>query len=117
VPSCRFHIVGWFPDSEGRFYEPDSVGQRVHAVREHARTTRVLESLDLNDTVTHAVNVMKLAFYAPRKKVNPFLSMFRFSKMYRTQKIGTLSGGQRARVALALRPDARALRTVEAATG
>jgi ATPase subunit of ABC transporter with duplicated ATPase domains len=61
----------------------------------------VLDNLDLNDTVSHAVNVVDLAYLAQRKKINQFLSLFRFSEMDLYQKIGTLSGGQRARVALA----------------
>ena len=51
--------------------------------------------------LTHAVNVVGLAYLAPRKKVNQFLSLMRFSEMDLKQRIGTLSGGQRARVALA----------------
>ena len=62
---------------------------------------QVFEELDPNDTVTHAVNVTGLAFSAPRKKVNRFLSLLQFSEMDLLQRIGTLSGGQRARVALA----------------
>jgi len=42
-----------------------------------------------------------LTFFAPRKQVNRFLSLMQFSDMDIEQKIGTLSGGQRARVALA----------------
>jgi ATPase subunit of ABC transporter with duplicated ATPase domains len=61
----------------------------------------VLDALDLGDTVTHAVNVTGLAYYAPRKRVNRFLSLLQFTEMDLTQRIGTLSGGQRARVALA----------------
>jgi ATP-binding cassette subfamily F protein 3 len=62
---------------------------------------QVFEELDLDDTVTHAVNVTELGFYAPRKQVNRFLNLLQFSEMDLTQRIGTLSGGQRARVALA----------------
>jgi ATPase subunit of ABC transporter with duplicated ATPase domains len=62
---------------------------------------QVFEDLDPNDTVTHAVNVTGLAFRAPRKQVNRFLSLLQFSEMDLLQRIGTLSGGQRARVALA----------------
>jgi ATP-binding cassette subfamily F protein 3 len=61
----------------------------------------VFHSLDLNDSVTHAVNIIGLAYTAPRKKVNAFLSLFQFSELDLNQKIGTLSGGQQARVALA----------------
>ena len=60
---------------------------------------------DPKDTVTHAVNTMggagSLAFSAPRKQVNKFLGLLQFSEMDLSQRIGTLSGGQRARVALA----------------
>ena len=62
---------------------------------------QVFEDLDLRDTVTHAVNVVGLAYDASRRKVNRFLSLFQFSEMDLKQQIGTLSGGQRARVALA----------------
>jgi ATP-binding cassette subfamily F protein 3 len=62
---------------------------------------QVLEELDMNDSVTHTVNVVNLAYSAPRKMVNRFLSLMQFSDMDIEQKIGTLSGGQRARVALA----------------
>ncbi len=64
---------------------------------------QVLEELDLDDTVVHAVNAMpgSLAFTATRKSVGRFLSMFQFSEADLKQKIGTLSGGQRARVAMA----------------
>ena len=61
----------------------------------------VLDALDPNDTVTHAVNVVPLAYYAQRKVVNQFLSLFQFSDMDLQKRIGTLSGGQKARVALA----------------
>ena len=62
---------------------------------------RVFDELDPSDTVTHAVNVMPLAFYKPRKTVNRFLSLLQFSEMDLKQRISALSGGQRARVALA----------------
>ncbi|HOU11824.1 MAG TPA: ABC-F family ATP-binding cassette domain-containing protein [Anaerolineae bacterium] len=62
---------------------------------------QVFDELDLNDTVTHAVNVTGLAYLAPRKQVNRFLALMQFSEMDLTQRIGALSGGQRARVALA----------------
>ena len=63
----------------------------------------MLEDLDLDDTVVHAVNAMpgSLAFTATRKSVGRFLSMFQFSEADLKQKIGNLSGGQRARVAMA----------------
>ena len=62
---------------------------------------QVLEELDSKDTVTHAVNIAGLAFRESRKAVNRFLNLMQFSEMDLNQRIGTLSGGQRARVALA----------------
>jgi len=64
---------------------------------------QVLAELDDTDTVTHAVNAMpgSLAFTATRKSVGRFLAMFQFSEADLKQKIGNLSGGQRARVAMA----------------
>ena len=65
------------------------------------------ENLDGNDTVSHSVSAwadakgVGLGWRAPRKEVNRFLSLFQFSEMDLTQRIGTLSGGERARVALA----------------
>ena len=63
----------------------------------------MLDALDLDDTVTHAVNAMpdSLALTATRKSVARFLSMFQFSEADLKQRIGNLSGGQRARVAMA----------------
>lgn len=61
----------------------------------------MLEALDWDDTVSHAVNVMKLVNRESRKKVERFLSLLRLSELDIKQRIGTLSGGQRARVALA----------------
>lgn len=65
---------------------------------------QVLAELDPGDTVSHSVNALppdSLAYSAPRKQVNRFLGLFRFSEMDLQQKLGTLSGGQQARVALA----------------
>ena len=62
---------------------------------------QVFEELDVSDTVSHAVNTVELAYVAPRKQVNRFLSLMQFSEKDQNQPIGTLSGGQRARVALA----------------
>jgi ATP-binding cassette subfamily F protein 3 len=63
------------------------------------------QSLNLKDTVTHAVNTaggqFSMAGQAQRKQVNRFLSLLQFSEMDLQQRIGTLSGGQKARVALA----------------
>ncbi|MCW3051419.1 MAG: transporter [Chthonomonadales bacterium] len=65
----------------------------------------VERDLDLKDTVTHAVNTtggqFSMAGQAQRKQVNRFLSLLQFSEMDLQQRIGTLSGGQKARVALA----------------
>jgi ATP-binding cassette subfamily F protein 3 len=61
----------------------------------------VFEHLDLADSVSHAVNVFGLGYLAPRKQVNRFLALLQFSELDLNQPIGTLSGGQRARVALA----------------
>jgi len=63
----------------------------------------MLEKLDNDDTVTHAVNALpdSLALTATRKSVGRFLSMFQFSEADLKQRIGNLSGGQRARVAMA----------------
>jgi ATP-binding cassette subfamily F protein 3 len=64
-----------------------------------------LHHLNLADTVSHAVNTVgdegSLAFKAPRKAVHKFLELMGFSETSLTQRIGTLSGGQKARVALA----------------
>jgi ATPase subunit of ABC transporter with duplicated ATPase domains len=63
----------------------------------------VYAELDLTDTVGHAVNAYpdSLAFSATKKSVGRFLAMLQFSEAELKQKIGTLSGGQRARVAIA----------------
>ena len=42
-----------------------------------------------------------LAYAAPRKQVDRFLSLMRFSEMDLRARIGTLSAGQKARLALA----------------
>ncbi|MET4059364.1 ATPase subunit of ABC transporter with duplicated ATPase domains [Arthrobacter sp. UYP6] len=64
---------------------------------------QVLAELDDDDTVTHSVNAMpdSLALTATKKSVNRFLTMFQFSEADLKQKIGNLSGGQKARVAMA----------------
>ncbi len=68
---------------------------------EHVSFNTVLHDLPLKDTVAHAINVTGMALNAPRKQVQRFLDMLRFSEMDQKQRIGTLSGGQRARLALA----------------
>jgi ATP-binding cassette subfamily F protein 3 len=67
----------------------------------YAYFNRMWDELDLKDTVSHAVNVYGLGLDAPRKKVNKFLSMLQFSESDLSKVIGNLSGGQKARVALA----------------
>ncbi len=64
---------------------------------------QVLQELNDDDTVTHAVNAMpdSLALTATKKSVHRFLAMFQFSDADLKQRIGNLSGGQRARVAMA----------------
>jgi len=64
---------------------------------------QVLAELDDDDTVTHSVNAMpdSLALTATRKSVGRFLAMFQFSEADLKKRIGALSGGQRARVAMA----------------
>lgn len=64
---------------------------------------RVLEELDPEDTVAHAVGAMpdSLALRATRKSVGRFLTMFQFSEADQKKRIRELSGGQRARVAMA----------------
>jgi ATP-binding cassette subfamily F protein 3 len=61
----------------------------------------LMKGLDLNDTVTHAINVTPLGYSESRKTVHRFLAMLQFSEFDIKQHIGALSGGQRARVALA----------------
>ncbi len=61
----------------------------------------ILQALDPKDSVSHAANVFGLGYLAPRRQVHRFLGMLRFSEMDLNQRIGTLSGGQKARLALA----------------
>ncbi|KRE58172.1 ABC-F family ATP-binding cassette domain-containing protein [Paenibacillus sp. Soil750] len=67
----------------------------------YAYFNRMWEELNPKDTVSHAVNTYGLGLDAPRKKVNKFLAMLQFSEMDLSKFIGNLSGGQKARVALA----------------
>ena len=71
--------------------------------QEFVSFNQMLEDLDPTDTVTHAVNALpdSLALTATRKAVKRFLTMFQFSEADMKSKIGTLSGGQKARVAMA----------------
>lgn len=64
---------------------------------------QVLAELDLDDTVAHAVNAVpdSLAVTAKRTDIGRFLTLLQFSELDQKQRIATLSGGQRARVALA----------------
>ena len=64
---------------------------------------QMLLELDPSDTVTHAVNALpdSLALTATRKAVARFLTMFQFSEADRKARISTLSGGEKARVAMA----------------
>ena len=68
---------------------------------EYVFFNEVFEQLDLRDTVSHAVNVVGMAYRAPRRQVDQFLSLLQFADTDLRQAIGTLSGGQKARVALA----------------
>lgn len=63
----------------------------------------MLDALDLDDTVTHAVNALpdSLALTATKKSVGRFLDMFQFSEADKKKRIRELSGGQKARVAMA----------------
>lgn len=67
---------------------------------------QVQTELDLTETVSHAVNTSggtgSLAFTATRKQIGKFLTLLQFSEQDLGQKIGALSGGQQARVALAI---------------
>ena len=58
--------------------------------------------MDPDDTVTHTVNILGLGYSATNKSVNRFLQILQFSEMDQSQRIGTSSGGQKARVALAI---------------
>ncbi|MBT5874979.1 MAG: ABC-F family ATP-binding cassette domain-containing protein [Candidatus Latescibacteria bacterium] len=60
-----------------------------------------LDRLDPDATITRYMNVRGLAETAPRKHVNLFLSLLRFSEFDLQRRIRELSGGEKARVALA----------------
>ena len=68
---------------------------------EVAYYNRYLEELDPQALVWKAVNEVKFVRDFPRKKIHRFLELLRLSEADRNKRIGTLSGGQRARVALA----------------
>ena len=71
-----------------------------HGVR-YASFNEALEELPLDDTATHHLNTLPLLKEAPRRQVNRFLTLLRFTPAELHQRIGTLSGGLKARVALA----------------
>ena len=62
---------------------------------------QILEELDPRAVVWQAVNAVKFVRVFPKKKVHRFLELLRLSEDDRNKRIGDLSGGQRARVALA----------------
>ena len=62
---------------------------------------RYLEELDPQALVWRAVNQAKFVRTFPKKKVHRFLELLRLSEADRNRRIETLSGGQKARVALA----------------
>ena len=66
-----------------------------------AHFNQILEALPAKETLSHAVNTFGMAYHAPRKQVHRFLEMLRFSERDLQLRLGQLSGGQRARVALA----------------
>ena len=89
----RLLTLGEAPDTGRVLWQPGV---------EFSHFNQVFAELDPDDTVTHAVNVAPLAYNAPRRKVNDFLALLQFSEMDLRQAIGNLSGGQKARVALAV---------------
>jgi ATPase subunit of ABC transporter with duplicated ATPase domains len=62
---------------------------------------KVLEELPPDVSVTKHINTLPMVFVAPRRQVNRFLTLMRFTPAELNQRIGTLSGGMKARVALA----------------
>ena len=68
---------------------------------EFADYNQIFAELDPSDTLSHAINVVGLAYFAPRKQVHRFLSLMQFTEMDLKKPIGSLSCGQKARVALA----------------
>lgn len=63
---------------------------------------QIIEELDPNESVTKYVNFRGMAFNTPRKQVNRFLALLRFTDLDIYRQIKNLSGGERARVALAV---------------
>jgi ATPase subunit of ABC transporter with duplicated ATPase domains len=83
---------------------PTSSGEiRWTSGTKYVSFNQMVDELDLDDTVGHAVSAMpdSLALHATKKSVNRFLGLFQFSEIARATKIGQLSGGEAARVALA----------------
>ena len=63
----------------------------------------LLRDLDSKELLSRAMGgTYGIVKDAPRKDVKEFLSMFQFSELDMRQRLGDLSGGQKARVALAL---------------
>jgi len=63
----------------------------------------ILRDLDQNEMLSRVIGgTYGIVKDAPRKEVKEFLAMFQFSELDMRQRIGKLSGGQKARVALAL---------------
>lgn len=63
----------------------------------------ILRDLDQNELLSKVIGgTYGIVKDAPRKEVKEFLAMFQFSELDMRQRIGQLSGGQKARVALAL---------------
>ena len=63
----------------------------------------ILRDLDPKDMLSKVIGgTYGIVKDAPRKDVKEFLGMFQFSELDMKQRIGNLSGGQKARVALAL---------------
>jgi ATPase subunit of ABC transporter with duplicated ATPase domains len=81
--------------------EAPDAGRVLWGGARFADYNQMLATLDPDDSVTHAVNIMGLVRQSPRKQVNRFLTLLRFSEHDLQRRIRDLSGGQRARVALA----------------
>ncbi len=63
----------------------------------------ILRDLDPNEMLSKVIGGnYGIVASAPRKEVKEFIEMFSFSELDMKQRIGKLSGGQKARVALAL---------------
>jgi len=63
----------------------------------------ILRDLDPNEQLSRTIGgTYGIVKDAPRKDVKEFLSMFQFSELDMRTRVGELSGGQKARVALAL---------------